>query len=128
MPFPLVLVNVYAYQGSHQASEARERTRALLAAVFEELAAMPFAPFVIAGDLNAEISDLPIIEAMVEQQQLFDVAAMSELNGGRPPLTTCRAHGARDFKRRDYVLVHPAVLPWVKEVSLIPRGLDVHTP
>eukprot|EP00969_Alexandrium_andersonii_P170339 7531478-Alexandrium_andersonii.AAC.1 len=81
------------------------------------------------GDLNCEVHEVPELHQRVTQARLFDLAALKQYTGRNEPLVTCRAHGARVAKRRDFALASPHLLSWVKSVATRDEaGYDVHVP
>eukprot|EP00969_Alexandrium_andersonii_P313364 13845081-Alexandrium_andersonii.AAC.1 len=49
--------------------------------------------------------------------------------GGGVELVTCKAHGSREWRRRDFVLCNARAKPWVREVwTESQAGFDVHLP
>eukprot|EP00969_Alexandrium_andersonii_P026663 1163261-Alexandrium_andersonii.AAC.1 len=101
---PLFVFNLYGWPSSHTRQDLRAKTEALAQATLQEAESLKGAPFLICGDFNAELSDLPSFQLQIAEGTLVDVAAERHLNGGLPPLRTCMAHGAKGLTRRDYVL------------------------
>eukprot|EP00969_Alexandrium_andersonii_P297050 13126644-Alexandrium_andersonii.AAC.1 len=105
--FPVYVINLYAWPGALEKARAMEQTVAMLDSTFAELQALGFPPFVIMGDLNAPPGAVMPVALRLGAGELFDPASVPALTGQEAPLATCLAHTAREFSRRDVILLHP---------------------
>eukprot|EP00969_Alexandrium_andersonii_P166286 7347302-Alexandrium_andersonii.AAC.1 len=85
-------------------------------AVVAECEFLKGAPIAVVGDLNCSLEALPAVQMGIDANQWFDVAGIPHLCRGGLELVTCKAHGSREWRRRDFVLCNARAKPWVKEV------------
>eukprot|EP00969_Alexandrium_andersonii_P358241 15450575-Alexandrium_andersonii.AAC.1 len=83
---PLFVFSVYGWSGSHSATSLRESTQRLMAAVVDECRMLRTTSFIICGDMNCEIQDVPSVQLAISEGFIVDVASVQHLNGGGPPL------------------------------------------
>ncbi len=82
---------IYGWTGGHTDREAAQRTDSLFEAIEEEVAMHPRCPTCICGDVNADVADIPTLEAMVSIGPWTDCGQQAHLWGGIPNQPACRA-------------------------------------
>ena len=83
-----------------------------------ELEKWPDAPMLIVTDLNAEVSDIEILELAITQGTWYDVGSMAHVWGGTAECPTCLGTNASRATRRDYIFANSAALQyWMCETQ-----------
>eukprot|EP00969_Alexandrium_andersonii_P134675 5958123-Alexandrium_andersonii.AAC.1 len=67
-PVPVRVINMYCFSRGHAQASAREHTIALVSAILAEVEQGPVLPTLIAGDLNCEVEDVPMLRALTQDQ------------------------------------------------------------
>ncbi len=88
----VVFFVIYGWTGGHTDNAAAQRTDSLFEAIEEEASLLPQGPKCILGDVNADVDDLPTLEAMVDQGGWTDCGNQAHIWGGAPDQTAC-SHG-----------------------------------
>eukprot|EP00969_Alexandrium_andersonii_P279455 12352558-Alexandrium_andersonii.AAC.1 len=70
-------------------------------------------PYLIAGDLNVEVSGVAVLRESIAEGEVFDIGAIVALAGPNAPEATCRAHGSKHMTRRDYIFASRQALKHV---------------
>ena len=105
---------LYGHTGGRKDPKQAEATNALLKIAYEELDAQPKGPKLIAGDLNADPTNLPFLQTMCQVDGWTDVGEKAQMWGGISCEHTCLGHNAKQPTRNDYIIVNEACLPLVK--------------
>eukprot|EP00969_Alexandrium_andersonii_P129374 5716678-Alexandrium_andersonii.AAC.1 len=86
---------MYCYSRGHAQSSASEQTIALVSAILAEVEQGPVLPTLIAGDLNCEVEDAPMLRAraLIQDQVWLDIGACEAYTHSAQPLASCLAHG-----------------------------------
>eukprot|EP00969_Alexandrium_andersonii_P344152 15211986-Alexandrium_andersonii.AAC.1 len=125
---PVRVFVIYGWTDSATRPQARQDTSRMIRAVLEESEMFP-GPFLVAGDLNAEVADICCLRDAVSDGYLFDLTAMQAFTGQPEVLGTCKAHGSSKITRRDMILASAPMLRHVRDVSVVHgEGFDVHSP
>eukprot|EP00973_Karenia_brevis_P072398 10055195-Karenia_brevis.AAC.1 len=62
----------------------------------------PPGPMFIVGDFNGDIENFTSLEDAISSGSILDIGGHADLWGGVKADYTCKAHNAREPKRRDY--------------------------
>eukprot|EP00969_Alexandrium_andersonii_P123090 5440622-Alexandrium_andersonii.AAC.1 len=101
----------------------------MLAEVLAEMATCRNFPMVLCGDFNGALGLYPAIADALAARTLIDVEDVPGIEGQGQCSGTCRAHGAKDFSRIDFMLVNPALAARLKRVDVPEDELyDTHRP
>ena len=126
---PVKFYVIYGWAAAEFKAERKASTCSLIQAIFRDIELCPTFPFAILGDLNCEVSSIPLLDELVSQGTLHDLGANLALTKGGPPAPTCQAHGAKAPTRRDYVFMPTALLGMVSQFQVLDaKGYDVHSP
>ena len=103
---------VYGYQGSCDDPHKLSLTNKLMEAVIGEAKVCgAYQPVIIAGDLNAEPSVIPVVAKALHCSHLVDLEAAFSSGVGKSPSPTCRFDlDGPPGTRRDFFLVCPNAL------------------
>ena len=115
----LTYVIIYGHTGGRIGPKEAAATNILIQIAHAEMEAQPKGPKVIAGDLNADPTNLPHLQDMVNDQGWTDLGAKANLWGGIPEEHTCLGHNAKDSTRNDYALANSHCLPLVKGLRVL---------
>ena len=97
-------------------------------AILADLEAQPPGPALIVGDFNADMSSLASMSGALERGVLLDVGYHANRWGQPAAEPTCRAPGAAQPTRRDYVIANPDAFRLIAGFSLDNQSeLDVHS-
>ena len=104
-----MVYNVYGHTNGHTEALQAQKTDRIIQAALRDRELTGMAPSVIAGDLNAEVHDLPAVHNALQVAGWVDAAAHPCATKGRDgtPLGTCQANGSIKWNRRDYLLLTP---------------------
>ena len=124
----LTYVVLYGHTGGRKDQKQADATDALLKIAHTELDAQPKGPKMIAGDLNADPSNLPFLQKVCETDGWTDVGEKTQMWGGQSCEHTCLGHNANQPTRNDYIIVNELCLPLVKGFRVLHKeGLLVHS-
>eukprot|EP00973_Karenia_brevis_P051243 7117758-Karenia_brevis.AAC.1 len=70
----IFLVNIYCWTNGHTNTLAADRSDDLMHIVLLELQSQPQGHRIIAGDLNADVCDLPSLQSVIDDGSFIDVA------------------------------------------------------
>ena len=119
---------IYGHTGGRKDPKAAIATNALIQVVHGELDAQPKGPKIMAGDLNADVPNLPFLQTMIQNDGWTDVGAQAQMWGGTPNEHTCLGHNAKETTRNDYMVVNDSCLPLVEGVRVLHQeGFLVHS-
>ena len=100
---------------------------ALLASILEDMELQPPGPMMIIGDIDGDLAVFPTLHEKVRAWQLLDVGEHATKWGQMPKDYTCKAHGALQPTRRDYVIANPCAFKYISHFEVRhDAGLDVH--
>ena len=100
----LTYVVLYGHTGGRKDQKQAAATNALLIIAHEELDAQPKGPKLLAGDLNADPSNLPFLQTMCQTDGWTDVGEKSHMWGGLSCEHTCLGHNAKQPTRNGFLL------------------------
>ena len=124
----LTYVVLYGHTGGRKDQKQADATNLLLKLSYEELDAQPKGPKLIAGDLNADPSNLPFLQTMCQTDGWTDLGDKAHMWGGTSGEHTCLGHNAKQPTRNDYMIVNETCLPMVKGFRVLHQeGFLVHS-
>ena len=118
-----VVVNLYLWSGSSGNSELLDRTNNLLEVVFDELAQYPRSPWLILGDFNTDLEEVPILNDFLTRGEVFDIGSIPGIGDTS---NTCFPTNSDKATRRDYVLCSPSMVQYVKCFEVLNLDFNVH--
>ena len=71
------IFNVHCWTNGHIADQAQARTCDMFQTIFAEVEYSEGTPYIIAGDLDADIADLLVVDSAIHAGQLIDVGAIA---------------------------------------------------
>ena len=117
------LFSIYGFVGGAEEPYAALRTAALLEAVYEELEAQAGGLAAITTGLNADVPDIDFLsDTLLGTQKWMDVGARADLWGQPREQGTCLTANSKKKKRRDYIFVHPAIVPHISAWRVVDDG------
>ena len=121
--FSFFVFTVCGFVGGAEDPYAALRTTALFEAVYGELAAQGGGPAIIATDMNADVPNIEFVQhTLLGTEKRLDVEGSAFLWGQPPGQGTCLTANSRSKKRRDYLFVHPAIVPYVTDWKVVDDG------
>ena len=90
------------------------KTNAIISAIIAEMQAHPECPILIAGDLNAEPSDLLAISKFLGEFCFLDLGAVADTFGQPTHQPNCIAPSSLQATRRDFMYASPSLFAAVK--------------
>ena len=106
--FAITVYSIYGFPGAQQDRNMALRTDSILIAIMEELEAWDDSCVALVGDLNADLEDLPSIQAFLSKGWC-DLGSHSAWYGekGQPTAICFAANGPPQGNRRDFVITDP---------------------
>eukprot|EP00973_Karenia_brevis_P038453 5303805-Karenia_brevis.AAC.1 len=84
----LVVANVYGWTNGHTDAQARTRTDSMISMILNEFSQLPEGPRLIVGDFNADVENLPTLDAVVEEGKFVDLGAQAHVFNQPPTQPT----------------------------------------
>ena len=91
------------------------KTSAIVSAIIAEMQVHPECPILIAGDLNAEPSDIPAISELLGKFCFSDLGAVADTFGQPTHQPTCIAPSSLQATRRDFMFASPSLFAAVQK-------------
>ena len=117
----------YGYIGGETNKEAANRTNDIIKIILEDAKQHPRGTMMIVGNLNSSTCKIASLDIESKESRLIDMGAQAEHFGNQNEDFTCRAHGAKNLTRRDYVFANPEAFELIEDFKVDHgAGFDVH--
>ena len=124
-----LVYNFYGWTNGNHSKEAAARTNSMVEAALEDMALQPPGPRFLLGDLNGDPATFPALQQALDTNLLLDVGAQAHAWGEVTNDYTCRAQGAKQPTRRDYIFATPAAHTYITHFHVNhSEAFDVHDP
>ena len=114
----LLVYNFYGWTNTAKDKEAAGRTNAMMEWILEDIELQPAGPVMIVGDINGNLSDFKALQEAVQRGSLLDVGAHAQRWGRTPNDYTCKAPGAKQPSRRDYILANAEAYELIEDFEV----------
>ena len=104
---------IYGRSGGHGSATKAFQTGSIIQAIVDDISLRPHGAHFIAGDVNADVPDIPALHRLVSDEGWTDLGADAGQWGQPPNQPTCHTKGANQPNRRDYVFASPRAIQLV---------------
>ena len=110
---------IYGFTNGAKLPTQAARTNAIITAIIDEMRVHPECPILIAGDLNADPSDIPAMSVLLGKFCFSDLGAVADTLGQANCQPTCIAPSSLQATRCDFMLASPSLFAAVRNFNVI---------
>lgn len=122
-------MNCYGHSGGHEKDDKAHATDFVVGAMYDEMAPRSRCPIFLIGDLNADISDIPMVQGIIDSEGWNDLGEANGIWLDSPDAATCRCPNTRPETRRDYIIANTVATPLVESFEVLRNDhFSVHQP